>query len=86
MCTLWVTVQFSLRVFPGSPPSVFQSEKLPAEVSYISLLGVTSLFSGARSRESDGSAGSHRPPLRRRRWMEEGEGGGAGKLLEADAQ
>lgn len=43
--------KFFLCMFPGSPPSVFQSEQLPAEVSYISLLGVTSLFWGPRSGE-----------------------------------
>lgn len=88
MCTLWITVQFLLRVFPESPPSVCQSERLPAEVSYINLLGVTSLFWGPRSREL--GLGLHvmmsplapRLPLRRRRKRRTGD---AGQLLEADA-
>lgn len=46
MCALSYSV-----VFPGSPPSVFQSEKLLEEVSYISLLGVASLFWGPQFRE-----------------------------------
>lgn len=51
--THWITVQrtYMVWVFPGSLPSVFQGEKLPAEVSYISQWGVTSLFWGPRSGE-----------------------------------
>lgn len=47
--------------FPGSPPSVVQREKLPAEVSYISLSGVTSLFWGPWSVELE--LGLHMSPM-----------------------
>lgn len=79
-------VYFFLGVFPGSPLAVFQREKLPAEISYISPLGVTSLFWGPRSGELGlglqmGPMGPLPPtdPLRGGVRVE------AGKLLEADA-